>query len=261
MRLGCSAYSYHELLSKHHISIKDFIKEAYRLELDAVELLDIYFESTDFTTLREVKRDLLDYGLYLSSYSINNNFCLLNPFERKLQEEYVRRGIDVAVYLGAYVVRVFAGTIPEKIDKAKALDLAVDSFRRVCRYAEEMGVVLAIENHDAHGAAATPEDIKYIIEQVNSPFLRLNLDTGNFGIDEKLYDKIEQTIQYSAHVHAKVLEVDEERGDKNIDYSKVFDICRKAGYKGVISIEYEGKEDPMEAVPKIVKCMRKLLSR
>lgn len=42
----------------------------------------------------------------------------------------------------------------------------------------------------------------------------------------------------------------------DIDYHRVGEIFRKANYRGYISIEFEGKEDPMTAVPKSLEMIR-----
>jgi sugar phosphate isomerase/epimerase len=43
----------------------------------------------------------------------------------------------------------------------------------------------------------------------------------------------------------------------DLDYKRIAEILRKAGYKGYISLEMEGKEPPDTAVPKSLEIMRK----
>jgi sugar phosphate isomerase/epimerase len=43
----------------------------------------------------------------------------------------------------------------------------------------------------------------------------------------------------------------------DIDYDRVAKILRAAGFKGWISLEFEGKEDPATGVPKSLDVLRK----
>jgi L-ribulose-5-phosphate 3-epimerase len=42
----------------------------------------------------------------------------------------------------------------------------------------------------------------------------------------------------------------------DIDYHRVAEIFRKVNYRGYVSIEFEGNEDPMTAVPKSLEMIR-----
>ena len=42
----------------------------------------------------------------------------------------------------------------------------------------------------------------------------------------------------------------------DLDYPRIGEIMRKANYKGYISLEFEGQDDPMEAVPKSLDLLR-----
>jgi sugar phosphate isomerase/epimerase len=46
----------------------------------------------------------------------------------------------------------------------------------------------------------------------------------------------------------------------DLDYARIAAIMREAGYRGYISLEMEGKEDPMTAVPKSLELLRKHFS-
>jgi sugar phosphate isomerase/epimerase len=43
----------------------------------------------------------------------------------------------------------------------------------------------------------------------------------------------------------------------DLDYDRIAGIMRKAGYRGFISLEFEGNEDPRTAVPKSLALLRK----
>jgi hypothetical protein len=46
----------------------------------------------------------------------------------------------------------------------------------------------------------------------------------------------------------------------DIDYERVAEIFRKVNYKGYVSLEFEGMEDPQIAVPKSLELLRSAFS-
>ena len=67
-----------------------------------------------------------------------------------------------------------------------AFPWVIEASRSACRRREKCGVVLGLENH--WGLARTPEGLLRIVNAVNSPWLRVTLDTGNFLEDP--YEKL-----------------------------------------------------------------------
>jgi sugar phosphate isomerase/epimerase len=80
-------------------------------------------------------------------------------------------------------------------------------------YAENAGIVLAVENHNHRGLIHTAEDSKRIVAEINSPWFRLNLDTA--GYTDDIYTAIEDTLDLAVQVHIKILEPGEDSIDKN----------------------------------------------
>jgi sugar phosphate isomerase/epimerase len=46
----------------------------------------------------------------------------------------------------------------------------------------------------------------------------------------------------------------------DLDYGRIAAIMREAGYRGYVSLEMEGKEDPLTAVPKSLAMLRQHFS-
>jgi len=121
--------------------------------------------------------------------------------------------------------------------------------------AEELGVLLALENH--WGLGSTPEGMLRIFNAVNSPWLQLLMDTGNFL--ENPYDKLEKIVPYTCFVQAKTYYGGGEWYTLDLDYKRIIDILKKANYQGYISIEFEGKEPGDAGVRKSVDLLRKYI--
>ncbi|MEM2904220.1 MAG: sugar phosphate isomerase/epimerase family protein [Candidatus Bathyarchaeia archaeon] len=237
------------------MSIEGFVKTCYELELDGVELTAYYLPSLEKDYLKRLKRTVFSYGLDVSSLAVGNNFCAPDEDERARQTALVLKWIDVAALMGAPCLRVFAGRVPEGQPEEEAFHWTVAALKECVGKAEEEGVILALENHG--GITATPQAVIRLVEAVSSDWLRVTLDTGNFPADP--YGGIEAVAPLAVNVHAKMYEVSLE-GERRLDYRRILSTLRTAGYKGYLSIEYEGAEDPLEAVPRAVGFLKMLLS-
>jgi L-ribulose-5-phosphate 3-epimerase len=121
-------------------------------------------------------------------------------------------------------------------------------------YAENAGIVLAVENHNHRGLIHTAEDSKRIVREINSSWFKLNLDTA--GYTEDIYTAIEDTLDLTVQVHIKILEPEEKVIDKKLDYNRIFGILNKSNYRGFLSLEYEGEEDELITIPKLIKLLK-----
>jgi len=254
MRVGCTAYSYRKYLSTGAMTLEDFIATCSGIGLDGVELTAYYFPSVEASYLNRLKRMVFSNGLDISGAAVGNNFCFPDLSERVKQVESVKKWVDIAYRLGAPYLRVFAGKTPQGYGDEDAFKWTVEALKECVGYAEEDGVVLALENHG--GITATTAGVSSIIEAVGSEWLRQTLDVGNYVADT--YRSIEETAYLAVNVHAKSYEVTPE-GEKRLDYHRIIRILESSGYKGYLSIEYEGAEDPKTAIPRTVALLKSLL--
>lgn len=244
IKIGCAAYSYREYLKDGRMRYEDFIEEAYNIRLDGVELTLYWLPSKDPSYFGKLKRLSLFRGLPISGAGISTNFCNPDASERKQAIESVEEGLDLARELGAPCLRVFGGYVPEGYTEKEATEWTIQSLKSCVGYAEERGVVIAMENHG--GITAKADNVLNIIKGVDSPWFRLNLDLGNFR--EDTYDEIAKTVPYAVHTHAKV-----SVGDTELDYRRVKKILEDGGYNGFLSIEYEEEEDAKIGVPRFAR--------
>jgi len=97
-----------------------------------------------------------------------------------------------------------------------------------------------------------------IVNAINSPWLSVTLDTGNF------FDNREKQLSELAPNTCLIQAKTYFGGAKwpafnqiNIDYPSIGDLMRENNYKGYISLEFEGNEDANSAVPKSLDLLRK----
>jgi len=129
----------------------------------------------------------------------------------------------------------------------------VESLKKCLPAAEKCGVVLGLENH--WGLARTPEGLLKIYRAVNSPWLGVTVDTGNFLEDP--YDKLEKIAPLATFVQAKTYYGGGVWYTLDLDYERIGAMFRGHGYRGYVSLEYEGKEDLKTAIPKSLAVLRK----
>lgn len=151
---------------------------------------------------------------------------------------------------------------PEGMSDEEALDMMKGIYEKVIEAAELYEMIINIEPHGYY--TTKPDYMERMLNFVDSPYLRLNMDTGNTyiaGQDPVVFlnrfkDKV-------SHVHVK--DVSESlaaslRGELtgiavshtiigqgvNVDnIRKCFDILVDIEYDGVVSIECEGQGGPM----------------
>ena len=165
----------------------------------------------------------------------------------------VKKWVDVAVKVGATHVRVFGGSIPKGASETQAIAWAVETLKRAAEYAGAQGVLLGVE--DDGGLTTTAEPTVEIVKQTDSPYVGINLDTGNFPRNG--YDQVALCLPYALNVHFKVNIGSPEGTKEKADWDRLIGMFAKAGYKGYISLEYEEKESAETAVPRLAAELRR----
>jgi len=269
IRLGVSTYSYWHF-DKVKYPIEKVIENAARSGFDGVEILHRQMESEEKKYLNNLKRMAFSLGLDLFFLSIQQNFVSPDKSKRQQNIDHTKRCIDLAVQLGCPAIRLNSGrwgTIP---DFQKMLDAGgketpiegytdddaykwcIESINECLPHTEQAGVVLALENH--WGLTTSVDGLLRIYQGVNSPWLSINLDTGNFVGDP--YPQLERLAPHAIVVQAKTYYGGGVYYTRELDYQRISKILRNAGFKGYVSLEMEGKESAETAVPKSLKLLQ-----
>lgn len=234
------------------ITLFDFIDYCARHDCDA-ELTSYYFPAgAGPEEMAKLRRHAFLRGVAVSGSSVGNNFTVPDP--SALQEEIagVKRWIDLCAILGAPHIRVFAGEA-KGVSEAQARRLVIASLEECCDYAGTRGIMLGLENH--HGIVAEPAGLLAIVNAVRSPWLGVNLDTGNFQTDDP-YRDLATVAPYAVNVQLKVGIL--RRGmkvEEPTDLARVVKILRDANYQGYVALEYQDAQ-PWEDVPRWLAKMK-----
>lgn len=265
MKLAMSSWSYHQAFKRKAIDHDGWLRVCAEIGLDGVELLDAHMPPPEPPALDAIAAFLRDHGLEVACVSVSNDFGLPTDELRDKSEAKVRRWLDVAAAMQAPVLRVFAGWPAfgkqpgYASEKARLWDDMVVRLRRCAEATTGTGVVLGLENHNHGGFTATVEDLVRILDEVAHPALKVTLDTGDYIVDTAEvngYAAVERAAPHAAHVHAKLYTPDASGSEPTHDWPRILRTLATSGYDGYVSIEYEGKEDPMTAVPRGARHLR-----
>ncbi len=243
------AYKLSAITWSHHYSVEtgkldDFaLIDLYAKEgLGGIEFIMEHIKSHDRSHLLVLKKKAIDAGLEISAISPGNNFGNEKEEDNISNLDYVKKSIDTAEILGASFVRVFAGWPPQ--GKREALwETAVKYMKQAAEYAKEKGITLVVEPHNHGGFLPDSKSSIKFIEDVNSDFVRLNIDTGNYlGFDTDMYKGIADSMKYALYCHLKIHKITKQGQTSDFDLDKIFEVLSQAKYCGWIAIEYEGQE-------------------
>jgi sugar phosphate isomerase/epimerase len=270
LRLSLAAYSFRQSFASNNkkatkpnatgkqITMDDFVDYCADHGCDGAELTSYYFpEGIGADYLLKLRRHAFLRGVAVSGSAVGNNFALPPGPKRDEQIALVKKWVDYCAILGAPHIRVFAGPTQDK-DISAAKKRCIEALEECGDYAGSKGIFLGLENHG--GIVAQPEDLLEIVRAVKSPWVGINLDTGNFHGDDP-YADLAKCAPYAVNVQFKSQIL--RRGQKqkeSCDLARVVKLLRDANYQGYFALEYEAPEDPWEAVPRLLKQMQAALA-
>jgi sugar phosphate isomerase/epimerase len=273
IQLAVSTYSYWHFKPTKY-PIEDVIEDAARLGFDGVEILHRQMTDESPAYVNSLKKRAFTLGLSMPMLSIHQDFVSPAADERAKMIDHTVRCLELAARLGIPCVRLNSGrwkTIPDFNDLMKvkgdepplpgykledAIGWCVSSIEKCLPTCEKLGVMLALENH--WGLTTSIDNLLNIHQKVNSPWLGINMDTGNYPGDP--YAGIERLAPKATIVQAKTYYGGGEWYTLDLDYKRIAGILRKANYNGWVSLEMEGKESPKTAVAKSYDVLRQAFS-
>lgn len=274
MRVSVSMWSYVSHFQQGKTDVLGFLDTAKALGVDGVELLDFFWKDRD-TELPKVKEKLKELGLVVSAFATGNDFTDTDPAARLEAVEHIKGAVDTAVELGTDKLRVFAGHHDE-VGFEKAFGWIIEGLKASAEYAATKGIYLCLENHGT--LAGRGEQVKAILDAVDSPYLLANPDTGNFmTVNQNPVDAVRIIASRTGNVHFKDLRhakpeetehvyvglegtrvIGTSIGEGDVDLVSIVKLLKEAGYNGFLTIEYEGAEDPETALPRSVAYSKKV---
>jgi len=288
MKIGVSSYSFIRLVKSGQLKQIDVVHKAKEIGFDVIEFVPFVLEegesAKDFAA--RIKEECDKVGIEIGSYTVGADFINGSDGDLKAEIERVKVDVDIANILGVKVMRHDA-TIgfprgykgPRDFDAA--LPRLVEGCRAVTEYAEQFGIKTMVENH---GFFCQDSDrVEKLVNQVNHPNFGLLIDMGNFMcVDESPEKAVGKLMPYAFHVHAKDFHFKDgmqpdpgegwfkSRGGNYlrgaiighgvVPVYQCLKIMKNSGYDGILSIEFEGMEDPLLGIRVGLQNLRKYIS-
>jgi sugar phosphate isomerase/epimerase len=270
-RIAVSTYSYWRYRDDSKLTIEECIDLAAETGFDGVEILHVQMQDESNASLQRIKQRAFRSGLDLCGFSTHQSFVYPEAAKREENVQHTIRCIEMAYALGIPTIRVNTGRWGTSKDfdelmANKGIEPRLDGYsddqgfawvreglEKCLPTAERCGVVLGLENH--WGLGRTAAGVLRLINEIDSPWLRATLDTGNFLEDQ--YEQYQQLAPEAVFVQAKTYYGGGTWYTLDINYDRVAKILADVNYRGYISLEFEGKESHATAIPKSLDMLRR----
>jgi len=260
-KLSLAQWSLHKSVQDDGKSPLDFAQRAHELGFEGIEYVSQLYNDelkkdadpqiAMENMLKILKKKSETYGItnVLIMVDGEGNLATLDDKERAQTVENHKKWVDAAKYLGCHSIRVNAhgeGTY-EQVAAA-----AVKGLTDLSTYAATQGINVLVENHG--GYTSNGQWLTEVMSKVNMPNCGTLPDFGNFCMTEgygsinsdecedpyDIYKGVAELMPFAKAVSAKSYDFDDKGNQPKIDYAKMLQIVKDAGYTGFIGVEYEG---------------------
>jgi sugar phosphate isomerase/epimerase len=220
------------------------------LGFDGLELTVIPGWSTDAAGLDAAERKRIrqlydDHEIELCGMSGNTPMLAADASEHAANMARLRGYLDLAAELQhpgeTLIVTTTSGG--EGADWEDVKETLVERFGEIAEYAHQAGVMIGAEPH-VGTALRRPEDVLWLVDQVQSPGLTIHFDISHFNVQGMdMETVIAQLAPHSLHTHVKDergIAPDHEfliPGEGEMDYPGYLRAMAKTGYDGHIVVE------------------------
>ena len=271
IKIGLAQWSLHRALQSNKIDNLEFAQIAKeKFDITVVEYVNQFFfdKATNKEYLSELKARSKDIGVknLLIMIDDEGNLGDLNKRKRLKAIDNHKKWVEAAQYIGCEHIRVnAAGNGSEKEVSMNA----IESLQVLGDFSKNFEINIIVENHGGYSSNA--KWLVDIIKNSNRDNIGTLPDFGNFCIRSKPnrlsswggldgcaveYDKykgVREMLPYARSVSAKSLNFDKDGNSIEIDFYKMMKIVKEFGYKGYISVEYEGTSHSEEEGIKLTK--------
>lgn len=251
---GRDPYTFAELAKNWGFSGLEYVSQLYDKELEptgyAEEAMAKFVEKSN----AEAKKHGLNNVLIMIDGQ--GDLATEDALERKKAVENHFKWVDAAASMGCHAIRV---NLSGSTEPAAWQTSSVDGLTQLASYAKEKNINVLVENHG--GLSSNAAMLAEVMEKVNMPNCGTLPDFGNFcirrndandwasGCAEKydIYKGVKELMVHAKAVSAKSNNFDANGNEVVIDYVKMLQIVKDAGYTGYVGVEYEGEELGEEA--------------
>ncbi len=272
MKIAASSYSFQRYLDNKTYSQLTLIEKVKEMGFDAIEFVGMapHDGSTPEEYAKKLRAECERVGLEISNYTIGADFINGCGGDTDAEIQRVKGQIDIAEILGAKTVRHDATVGP---NDGRSFDMVLPELANACRvvteYAAAKGIRTSVENHGYFCQDALR--VEKLVTAVNHPNFGILCDMGNFlCADEDPAKSFGIVARHAIYVHAKDFHIKPLEGTDpgegffrtrsgnyirgaivghgNVPVKNCLFALKRAGYTGMIGIEFEGMEDNIQAM-------------
>ena len=257
---GVDPYSFAEKAKNWGFTGLEYVSQLYNPELAEAN----YSEEAMAAFVEKSNAEAKKHGMknVLIMIDGQGNLAVNNEAERDETVEKHKKWVDAAAAMGCHAIRVnLNGSMqPEEWKQS-----AIDGLTKLATYAKTKNINILVENHG--GLSSNGALHAEVMKAVNLDNCGTLPDFGNFCITRKdpknyaagcaetydFYKGVTELMPYAKAVSAKSHDFDADGNETEIDYAKMLQIVKNAGYTGFIGVEYEGSILDEEAGIKATK--------
>jgi sugar phosphate isomerase/epimerase len=285
MKIGIDSYCFHRFFGEVYaqqqpppfqMTLEDFLQYARQLGVDGVSL------ESCFIPQREDPDYMTDIRSMLDEYKLDRVYAWGHPDgleggTNRAEYQEMIKSFEQAKNIGAKVMRVVGSSLMFRHEPHQPqIDRLAKMFKEAIKVAEAYDIKMAVENH----IDFTADEILQLLDNVASPYLGLNFDTGNFLrlLDDPVKG-MAKLARYTYATHIKDLKVQRgvpadawcffsstPVGDGYVDNQKLAQMLKDAGYQGFLAVEIDFlhadyHQDEHTAVRQSVEELRRIVNR
>jgi len=273
MKVSVSSYSFNQYIRAGKLTQLSCLAKAQEMGFDCIDYTDIDGApdlEAQKENARKIRAEADRLGMKINVYTIGANLFQSTPEKNEAEVKRLKGQLEIAQILGASMMRHDVCYQLGKTGASRSFDLMLPTIaanaRAVTEYAQTLGIKTCSENH---GFIAQDSDrMERLFNAVNHDNYGLLVDIGNFlCVDENPVTAVSRVAPYAFHVHAKDMLVTQKPfgsrnivtrgcnyltcvsvGEGSVPVAQCLRILKRAGYDGILSIEYEGTGDCIEGI-------------
>jgi sugar phosphate isomerase/epimerase len=256
VQLSCLPVSFFQSILDGQMSLAEWVHFAREIGLDGTECSLAFVKPIGKATPAEMRRLCDDAGIAVSMVTCHPDFTHPDAAARARNVEDMRRNVDIAVELGAPLVRVLSGQRHPGVSDEQGIAWVVEGLSQLAAYSDPLNVTLAIENHTKsffwqHFDFVMRGDLfARMIEALRGTSVGVNFDKANPLVwGEETLTLFEQVKDRLAILHvADTAQRGEFKfsriGQGIAPIDEVFRRAREQGFDGWVSIEEASRTGP-----------------
>lgn len=277
------------LVDSFRTDVRERIRKAKELGAVGIQVYAVDGETAPWNMTVRARRELLDFvkshGMEISALCGDlGGYGFTNPEENPERIELSKQIMDLALDLECRVVTTHIGIIPSEIDHPRR-KIMKEACEEIGSYGDEVGAAFAIET-----GPETAVILRSFLDSLETKGVKVNFDPANLVMvtGEDIVEAVYTLKDYIVHTHAKdgrlfkkvnpelyfltygsdVEPVDDDSefcletplGEGEVDFMRYIRALDGIGFKGYLTIEREGGDNPEKDIRAAIEYLEKCLN-